>query len=60
VLALAWPMLFEIVLQTCAVPTPGPYKSMLIAETVLALSWAMLFEIVCKPTHYPLQAHANL
>ena len=28
-------------LQTYAWPTPGPSKSMIVAETVLTLSWAM-------------------
>jgi hypothetical protein len=40
-------------LRTYAWPTPGPSKSVIIAEMVLTLSWAMLFEVVCKRTHYP-------
>ena len=46
-------------LQMYALPTPGPPKSMIIAETVRALSWTMLFEIVCKSAHDPLQNHRN-
>jgi hypothetical protein len=44
-------------LQAYAWPTPGPSKSITIAETVLTLSWAMLFEIVCKRMHHPLQGN---
>jgi hypothetical protein len=47
-------------LQKYACPTPGPSKSVIIAEMVLALSWVMLFEIGCKCLHNELQDHQNL
>ena len=46
--------------QKYAWPTPEPWKSMAIAETVLTLSWMLLFEIVCKSMHDPVQDHQNL
>ena len=46
-------------LQMYALRTPGPSKSMIVAETVLTLPWTMLFEVVCKCTHYPLQDYQN-
>jgi len=41
-------------------PTPGPSKSLIIAETVLTLSWTILLEIVCESMHGPFQDHQHL
>jgi hypothetical protein len=47
-------------LQKHAWPTPGPSKSMILAETMLKLSWTILFEIVRECTQDTLQDDENL